>query len=547
MKNIARLYLILCLLVFTMCFVSNEAKAETVASGTCGSSMTWTFYDTGLLHISGSGVMDDYSYWTSVPWYSHSDEITNILIDRNVATIGEYAFSNLKNLKTVSLPQSLKLINSYAFYNCKDLEQVEIPSSVTYIGYNVFKDCRALNNIFADGDKYVSVDGVLYDVDKTTLIKCPEAKTGEIILPDTVTQIAEYAFYYCGEITKVKLPDGINFIGRYAFYECIMLQEIDLPKTVTRIQPYTFALSGIKKLTLPSSIEQIDDCAFAGCKSLEDVYIEDLFSWCKLDFLDSNSFDIENPLYNAENLYVNGVLTRELVIPEGVTSIGDGAFYGFIGIESVKIPKSVKSIGMWAFKDCINLKTVEISSQTPCLEDSFVNCIGLENIVIPNGVETIRGSFSGCINLKTITLPITVTSILEDSFDGCSSLSNVYYNGTETMWEEVSIIYSGNEELIALPTIHYTRDVKCVLLLDSIYSGGEIYASLYGVTEPGILIVASYKNSKLLDVGFTIVTGDSDTNIHYIINIGEADEIKCMFFDNNRTIIPLCESAGKSI
>lgn len=547
MKNFIRLFFAFCVFMNVVYFVSNDASAETIASGSCGDSMTWTFYDTGLLYIGGSGIMDDYDNSGFVPWNSYSDEITSISFDHNIATIGDYAFADLKKAETAQLPGNLKLIGSYAFYNCRALEEIEIPSSVTSIGYNVFKDCKALKEIYACGDKYVALNGVLYNCEKTTLIKCPEAKTGEIILPATVTKIDDYAFYKCIEITNVELSENLNSIGQYAFYKCTVLEDIVLPETLSHIQPYTFALSGIKNLTFPNSITRIDDCAFEGCNSLENVYIDNLESWCKLDFLDSNSFDVENPLYHAENLYINGVLTTEIIIPEGVTSIGDGAFYGFSGIQSVQIPKSVISIGIRAFGSCKNLKTVETKAQTAYLGDAFVNCIGLESIVIPNGVETISRSFSGCINLKTITLPITVETILEDSFDGCSSLADVYYNGTESMWEDVSKVYSGNEELIALPTIHYTKDVKCVLLLDSIYYGGEIYASLYGVTEAGILIVASYKNSKLLDVGFIIVTEDSDTNIHHIISIGEADEIKCMFFDNNRTITPLCESAEKSI
>jgi len=128
------------------------------------------------------------------------------------------------------------------------------------------------------------------------------------------------------------IPDSVTSIGWYAFYNCTSLKSIEMPDSVT----------------------SIGDGAFGGCTSLARVNISDLAAWCNISF--GNSYS--NPLCCANNLYLNGELVTELVIPEGVTEIKDYVFYNCTSLKSVEIPDSVTSIGRSAFEDCTSLTSI---------------------------------------------------------------------------------------------------------------------------------------------------------------------------------------------
>ena len=166
-----------------------------------------------------------------------------------------------------------------------------------------------------------------------------------------VTGIVDYAFDDCTSLTSVTIPDSVTSIGR----------------------------------------------AFSGCESLNAVYISDIAAWCGISFG-------ANPLLYANNLYLNGTLVTDLVIPSGVTSIGDRAFSGCTSLTSVTIPNSVTSIGDGAFYDCTSLTSVTIGKE--------VTSIGIR-------------AFDGCTSLTSITILGNVTSIWERAFDGCTSLTSV--------------------------------------------------------------------------------------------------------------------------
>ena len=160
----------------------------------------------------------------------------------------------------------------------------------------------------------------------------------EIVIPsespkgDTVTEISSKAFRYCKGFTSVTIPDSVTSIGDYAFQNC----------------------SGLTSVTIPDSVLSIGYDAFYNCSGLTSIHITDLAKWCGISFDNYMS----NPLYCAENLYLNGNLVTELTIPDGVSSIGNYAFSYCRGLTSVTIPDSVTSIGDYAFWDCRGLTTV---------------------------------------------------------------------------------------------------------------------------------------------------------------------------------------------
>ena len=229
-------------------------------------------------------------------------------------------------------------------------------------------------------------------------------------------------------IPSIVKIDGTNYqctsIGSDAFYKC----------------------SGLTSITIPNSVTSIGARAFANCSGLTSVYISDLAAWCKIKFGEGSA----NPLSGAQHLYLNGKEIKDLVIPNGVTSIGARAFSGCSGLTSVTIPNSVTSIGDYAFRDCSGLTSVTIGNKVASIgEYAFYGCRGLTSVAIPNSVtsigdyafrdcsgltsvtigdkvESIDGSaFKGCSRLTSVTIPNSVTSIGSGVFYGCSGLTSV--------------------------------------------------------------------------------------------------------------------------
>ena len=257
----------------------NAIVASAESSGNCGdsgSNVTWSLDDNGTLTISGSGKIEDYRSDIDQPWYSNRSDITSVIIEPGVTSIGSQAFyycSNLTSitipsgltsigemaffycsaLTSVTIPNSVISIGNFAFGSCTGLKSITIPSSVTSIENNVFQDCTGLTNITVDSSNpsFCSESGVLFNKDKTTLIYCPRGKTGSYTIPDGVTAIEDYAFYYCSGLTSVTIPSSVTSIGVSSFQHC----------------------TGLTSITIPNSVTSITNLAFWDCSSLTIVYI----------------------------------------------------------------------------------------------------------------------------------------------------------------------------------------------------------------------------------------------------------------------------------
>ena len=245
-----------------------------------------------------------------------------------------------------------------------------------------------------------------------------------ITIPDSVTRIGSYAFCGCSNLTSITLPNSVRNIGSYAFCDCSNLTSITIPEGVTNILSSTFSdCNSLTDITIPSSVTGISSYAFYGCSSLTVVYITDLTAWCNISFYNYDS----NPLSYANNLYVNGELVTELVIPDDVKNVSSYAFYNCSSLSSIMIPNNVISIGNSTFSGCSNLTSITLpSSVTSIGSYAFYNCSSLLSIIIPKGVTNIGASmFYGCSSLTSITIPDSVISIGDSAFYGCSSLTNI--------------------------------------------------------------------------------------------------------------------------
>ena len=306
--------------------------------------------------------------------FSGCSSLSSVVIPDSVTSIGSSAFSGCSSLSSVVIPDSVTSIGSSAFYGCKKLSSVVIGDSVTSIGESAFNGCTSLSSVVIP-DSVTSIGGSAFygchsslyteyeygkyvrsgDNPYAVLIGTTNYNMSTYTINENTKHIAYYAFWGCSRLTSITIPDSVTSIGDEAFEECTSLSSVVIGDSVTSIGSYAFY--GCKKLSsivIPDSVTSIGSYAFSGCTSLTDVYITDIAAWCKISFSDFDS----NPMYYGANLYLNGELITELVIPDSVTSIGSYAFYNCKSLSSIVIGDSVTSIGKWAFSSCTSLRDV---------------------------------------------------------------------------------------------------------------------------------------------------------------------------------------------
>lgn len=254
----------------------------------------------------------------------------------------------------------------------------------------------------SEGLLTISGTGKMYDYNYDSLpwdsyrdsIKTVEIQSG-------VTSIGDGAFYGCTGLTSVTIPDSVTSIGKNAFYNCTGLTSITIPNSVTSIGGGAFqGCTGLTSVTIGNSVESIGDSAFSFCSSLASI-----------------------------------------TIPDGVTSIGGSVFRGCSGLTSITIPDSVTSRSDFAFYGCTGLTSVTIGNGVTTIGScAFGGCARLTSITIPDGVTFIAYyAFADCTELTSITIPDSITSIGSGAFSGCSNLNTVYYSGTESQRNQISI------------------------------------------------------------------------------------------------------------
>lgn len=290
---------------------------------------------------------------------------------------------------------------------------------VSYVENNVFSGC--------DHIKSVTIGNSVETIGASVFSGCSGLKS--IVIPDSVVSLGEWAFGECTGLESLTIGGGNIAIGSYTFYKCESLTEVSLPEGVFEIGTEAFGeCTSLHTLRLPKSIRSIEWHAFRDCKSLSKVYVPDLYAFCNITFED-------NPLGNGADLYVDGKILKDLVIPSGIEKLGDYAFLGCTSLDSVVIPDSVSSLGVSVFNGCVNLKSVTLSNSLTSIGDyQFENCRSLQSVTIPDSVVSLMSAFNDCIRLKEVTLGRGLTSIGSGVFKGCESLESVSFANPDG-WE----------------------------------------------------------------------------------------------------------------
>ena len=444
--------------------------------------------------------------------YVDGKPLVNVDILSGVSSIRDYAFYGCKSIKSITIPSGIKKIGNSAFSGCRGLTSVTIPSSVTSIGDNAFYGAVNIKNITIP-------TGVTSIGDKAF---CNCSHLTSIAIPKSVTSIGDYALYNCSSLTSLEIPNSVTSIGDYAFGNCRGLTSVTIPSSVTSIGEFAFSganniksitiLSGkasigqkafrqcssLTSITIPQGVSSIGKSAFEGCDGLKRINVSDLKSWLKIK-------DQGNSLSRLGcNIYVNGELLVNVVIPSGISEIRDYAFYKWKSIKSVTIPSGVKNIGNYAFYHCENIEKAEIpSSVTSIGGNTFCGCKNIKSIVIPSGVTSIKdGAFSACPNIN-IAIP---TSVKEIGYTSIPHNADIYYCGSEEQWDAIkgSNLVEYNSITFALISNTFSVDADFHLEKPAYnFTGDPI--------KPGVTV--TYEGKKLVEGNDYELTYENNTNI----------------------------------
>ncbi|MBQ7500264.1 MAG: leucine-rich repeat protein [Clostridia bacterium] len=366
--------------------------------------------------------------------FSGDTTVESVIMPDSVKFIGAEAFMECRNLKSVKLSSGLSEIRTGTFRQCSSLTSIDIPEGVAKIGAHAFWDCRALVS--------VKLPDSLTEFEYGAFTCCTELS--EITIPKNVRIIGKEAFRTCSKLSFINISDGVEFIGEKAFNDTAWYEaqpggviyllnfvlgynsgypsELELREGTKVVADHAFDEAyGLVSVTMPDTVEHIGNYAFNHCERISTLKLS-----ANLKTIGEYAFCLCSDL-------------KELEIPEGVETIGTHTFYKCTGLFTVKLPESLKKIGDYAFYECAAIGRMNLpagsseigtviipSGVTEIGEFTFADCRSMKKIVLPDGLKKIgMYAFDKCTALEEINLPEGLTEIADGTFRECKKLSSV--------------------------------------------------------------------------------------------------------------------------
>lgn len=391
--------------------------------------------------------------------FSNCENLLSILLPEGVESLGDFAFASCSQLEYVALPQSLQTIGDGCFLNCSFLPYLRVPSGVASIGKWAFQDCTRLLGIS------LPMTAAFTHLGDYAFERCGSLQT--ITLPPCLTHLPSACFADCTSLEQVHWqpftaawfpshkPDDplpLESIGYEAFRGCTSLREIQLPEGLHTIRQYAFSgCRNLKRVQLPASLGMITPGAkgmpvngmpFSGCLQLEEITVAE--GNPRLSVVDGALLDLDEkrlihyPAARREvrvqvpaqvqvigmDAFRDNPYVEEIVLPQGLTSIGYSAFANCTALCSIRLPATLHELGTGAFQGCTALESISVPEGCPKISsNTFAGCTALHSVTLPVSVWGLEmAAFEGCTELEEIILPEGISMLDNRVFAGCISL-----------------------------------------------------------------------------------------------------------------------------
>ena len=379
---------------------------EYLLTGICGEDATWELNGSGVLTVSGTGDMYDFSYHYEplIPWADQMEQIKSVVIEEGITSVGNFAFSNAVNLTSADLADSVAVIGESAFRNCGQLADVVFPAGLTEIKGFAFMNCYALSAAQL-GDKVESIGN-------SAFYAC--SALADVDLGESLVAIDTLAFSGCTSLTEISMPDTVTGLGSDVFNGCTALTTVKLSNALTDLPKYTFNdCTSLVNVTLPQYLTTIGERAFYYCQSLESIQL-----------------------------------------PFSMIAIGDDAFGHCVKLSDIQLPMALSYVGYFAFNGCTSLGNLEFPPNlTYFTGGCFYDCTGMTEIRFPEGTTYVDDdSFAGCTNITKIVFTGDLPTIMSAFID---IKADAWYPADNATWTSDALLnYGGSLTWHAMCTEH---------------------------------------------------------------------------------------------
>ena len=521
--------------------VVNETSAlmalgvtDIITDARCGNGVTCTLSEDGVLTISGTGEMWDYTLnyidengdgiWEVdiPPWYRDKLKIKAVVIEEGVKTIGRNAFDGAENMESISIPDSMLQIRKYAFYGCKSLKTIRIPKKVNFLENNALYGLSVDSfEVDPENQHFCSDEqGVLYNKDKTYLIKAPKTLQGKYVVPDSVVTVERLAFAGCNALTDLTFGEALEEIvgtsAGSAISNCANLRTLTFQGGPIDMSTHAIGdLPALESITIGSKTTALP--SLAGYPKLKEINIhQDNPNFCV----------VNNVIYSKDKttlLRCPPAQEGTLVLPDTVTKINRSAFSKCALLEKVVLPEKLESIESSAFSGCTALAEVNLPANLEYIDfGAFSGCTSLKEIAVPQKLTYIaRETFNGCTALQSVTLPEGIITIGISAFSDCKSLTQITLPDSLEQLAESAFSNSGLQQ-ITIPD-------KVTKINESVFANcSKLETVVVGKNVELILSNAFANCTSLKEVRFTGKYPFKDYSTNVFLNVTAT----CYYPDN---------------